>query len=254
MSVKVMGWVWDQDLPQNEKFVLLAYADHADHDGNNIYPSIDLIARKTGYSRRSIQRIVDRLKDKLYLMPDGVSPRGTNKYIIPMPMPAPAGGARMTPPGVTPAAKGGDTAVSPEPSVNRHDSKPNPPTPRKRKPAPLTADDIMMAVAVPDKFVQSTEFMSTWYAYLEHRIEMRKPMSTRGGVMLMNKLKKYHVDVAIAAMQDSIANGWQGVFPEKYTKKTGPARVSKSSQAREDMDNYLRRDLEKNLMGGTNGQ
>jgi len=60
MSVKAMAWVWDQDIPRDEKFLLLAYADHADHEGNNIFPAIDTIVKKTGYSRRSVQRITQK--------------------------------------------------------------------------------------------------------------------------------------------------------------------------------------------------
>ncbi len=33
MSGKISGMVWDADLPRNLKYVLLAYADHADHEG-----------------------------------------------------------------------------------------------------------------------------------------------------------------------------------------------------------------------------
>jgi hypothetical protein len=36
-------------------------ADHADHEGQNIYPSTDLIAWKTGYSFRQVQRMIDAL-------------------------------------------------------------------------------------------------------------------------------------------------------------------------------------------------
>ena len=68
MSVKIMGLVWDLDLPQNEKFVLLAYADHADHNGNNIFPAVSTIAEKTGYSERSIQGITRSLEEKGYLI------------------------------------------------------------------------------------------------------------------------------------------------------------------------------------------
>lgn len=35
MSVKQMALVWDLDLPPNKRLVLLAYADHADDDGDN---------------------------------------------------------------------------------------------------------------------------------------------------------------------------------------------------------------------------
>lgn len=85
MSVKIMGAVWDADLPRDEKFVLLAFADHADHDGGNIYPSIGRIAWKTGYSERQIIRITKKLTDKsiLILTNDGVGGRNiTNSYRI----------------------------------------------------------------------------------------------------------------------------------------------------------------------------
>jgi hypothetical protein len=45
-----MGLVWDSDLERDEKYVLLAYADHADHTGRSIYPGDPLVAYKTGYS------------------------------------------------------------------------------------------------------------------------------------------------------------------------------------------------------------
>lgn len=61
MSAKASGRVWDLDLPHNKRLVLLAMADHADHEGRNIYPSTDLIAWKTGYSSRQIQRVIDTL-------------------------------------------------------------------------------------------------------------------------------------------------------------------------------------------------
>ena len=61
MSAKASGRVWDLDLPHNKRLVLLAMADHADHEGRNIYPSTDLIAWKTGYSFRQVQRVIDTL-------------------------------------------------------------------------------------------------------------------------------------------------------------------------------------------------
>jgi helix-turn-helix protein len=61
MSAKASGRVWDLDLPHNKRLVLLAMVDHADHEGRNIYPSTDLIAWKTGYSFRQVQRIIDML-------------------------------------------------------------------------------------------------------------------------------------------------------------------------------------------------
>src|SRR5262245_39030206 len=61
MSGKIMGHVWDLELPHAHMLVLLAYADHADHEGNNVFPGVGLIAWKAGYSLRQAQRITDDL-------------------------------------------------------------------------------------------------------------------------------------------------------------------------------------------------
>lgn len=62
MSIKIMSAVWESSLAPMERLVLLAYADHADHAGNNVYPSLGTIARKTGLERRSVMRIRKRLE------------------------------------------------------------------------------------------------------------------------------------------------------------------------------------------------
>jgi hypothetical protein len=64
MSVQQMALVWGLKLPHNQAWVLMAYADHADHDGEHVYPGIPRIAWKTGYSERQIQRIVRELEAK----------------------------------------------------------------------------------------------------------------------------------------------------------------------------------------------
>jgi hypothetical protein len=78
MSGKVKAWVWDSGLPQNEKFVMLAYADTADHDGESVMPSNDLIVWMTGYSLASVKRIKKSLIVKGYLIPTGET---SSKYL-----------------------------------------------------------------------------------------------------------------------------------------------------------------------------
>lgn len=131
MSVKMMGLVWDlrkDQIEQNEKFVYLAYADHADHLGRNIFPGITLIAHKTGYDERSVQRLTRSLYLKGFLVPDGGQEGG--RGVIPhWHMPYDAKGDKLSPipvrERVTPEGqKGdkpdsdlpvkGDTAMSPD--------------------------------------------------------------------------------------------------------------------------------------------
>jgi hypothetical protein len=62
MSVKMMGAAWELDLKHNELLVLLALADHADHEGNNAYPSVGLLAWKTGYNAATVHRCLRKLE------------------------------------------------------------------------------------------------------------------------------------------------------------------------------------------------
>lgn len=62
MSGKIMGKVWDLDLPHNQLLVLLSLADHADHQGNNVFPSLGLTAWKTGYSEQQVRRVLRALE------------------------------------------------------------------------------------------------------------------------------------------------------------------------------------------------
>lgn len=80
MSVKVIGKVWDSDLPRDMKFIALANADHADHEGGSVYPGRDTIAKMTGYKRRSVETITRQLVDAGILVYDGVSKLKTNSY------------------------------------------------------------------------------------------------------------------------------------------------------------------------------
>jgi Helix-turn-helix domain len=61
VSVRIMASVWELELPQNEKLVLLALADHSD-DRGSCYPSVARLAWKSGYSVRQTQTILKNLR------------------------------------------------------------------------------------------------------------------------------------------------------------------------------------------------
>lgn len=56
-----MGRVWDLKLTPAKREVLLAYADHADHEGGSIEIGVPYIAWKTDYSERHVRRITNAL-------------------------------------------------------------------------------------------------------------------------------------------------------------------------------------------------
>lgn len=82
MSAKIMGRAWDLDLPHNQLLVLLALADHADHDGNNVYPSLGLVAWKTGYSEQQVRRVIRELVKLNILVVVEKHPGRTIKYKV----------------------------------------------------------------------------------------------------------------------------------------------------------------------------
>jgi hypothetical protein len=62
MSVRLMARIWELQLPPSHLLVALALGDHGDDDGNRIFPSLALVAFKTGYSARQVRRIIRELE------------------------------------------------------------------------------------------------------------------------------------------------------------------------------------------------
>ena len=59
-------------------------------------------------------------------------------------------------------------------------------------------------------------FVEKWAEWLDYRRQDRgKKVSKRAAKMQLTKLAKVGPLIAIAAIDDAIANDWQGVFPEK---------------------------------------
>jgi len=57
-----MGLVFEAVLPPNEKILLLALADCAEHDGSEVRPSQLLMAMKTSMSDRTVRRLLKSLE------------------------------------------------------------------------------------------------------------------------------------------------------------------------------------------------
>lgn len=66
----------------------------------------------------------------------------------------------------------------------------------------------ILATTVPQQIAQD---------FVEHRRELKKPLSERAATAMLKKLSGHHDPGAV--LTDSIANGWQGIFPEKTAPK-----------------------------------
>lgn len=86
MSIKIMSAVFER-YPNGggEMLLALALADHADEDGNNIFPSVKQLAAKTRQSERTVQYQLRRMEESGWLLRVGYGDGGrsqTTEYRI----------------------------------------------------------------------------------------------------------------------------------------------------------------------------
>ena len=58
-------------------------------------------------------------------------------------------------------------------------------------------------------------FLKAWNEFVEHRREIKHPLTERAADLILRKLKKFSVEVGVEAINRSISSGWRDVFPEK---------------------------------------
>jgi hypothetical protein len=83
-----------------------------------------------------------------------------------------------------------------------------------------------------DKFLffKDSDFLKTWGDFLEMRKKIRKPATDRAKDLILKKLHKDDIKMAMARLEQSIVNGWQDVYPLKEAKQSG----TQQSQVRHD--------------------
>ena len=97
----------------------------------------------------------------------------------------------------------------------------------KRDFGKLTANNLedlfILSIQKLPKRIQTENIIISMYEFFQYKKEIKKPIKTKIGVTkLMNNLKDFSEKEIIKAIDDSIANGWSGIFPKKqgYTKQS----------------------------------
>lgn len=98
--------------------------------------------------------------------------------------------------------------------------------------------------------LDTPEFRATWAEWIAHRIEIKKPMKPLGAKKLLKSLAEGGERKAIESINQSIANGWQGVFEVK----AGCAGVK--SKQEDGLEQFLREanDRSRVLCGNENSE
>jgi len=79
---------------------------------------------------------------------------------------------------------------------------------------------------LPPSLSTSEAFREAWIVWQGHRKELRKPMTPRAAAMLLKKLAGWGPARAVAALENSVANGWQGVFEPESRDDLKPTATS----------------------------
>lgn len=104
------------------------------------------------------------------------------------------------------------------------------PTPKAPKVGDLNFNDLI------DSYTTDYTLKETILQFIAHRKEMKKPFKTQYALkLLLNELNK-HKD-KIAVLNQSIMNGWQGIFELKQTSNYQAPKPT-YKQILPDMDNY----------------
>ena len=70
-------------------------------------------------------------------------------------------------------------------------------------------------------FLSTPNFINTFQDYLEMRKKIRKPATERAKELALKELHKHDIKTAIAMLEQSIFNSWQGIFPLRKEQKYG---------------------------------
>lgn len=119
MSVKISSSIWEYSRCKgSELLLMLAIADNADDDGQ-AYPSIKYLAKKIRMTERCVQLLIRKLdkRGELSIAP-GEGPHGSNLYRVKSFQGE--GGEKFSGGVKQLVHRGGETASSPKPSLNRH--------------------------------------------------------------------------------------------------------------------------------------
>ncbi len=234
MSLTMSRIVWENSQSiGSQKLIMLCLADHADDNGR-CWPSISRISRLTRVSKRQVSRSLKSLVGKGELAYKPGDGRGhSSEYVILL-----KGDMVSTNGGIVKDdicdtkddicdtkddicdTKDDTMSDKPlrtikEPSKNRKGKS------RKQK-KPITFE-------IPG-ILNTIDFMAAWGEYVQHRKEIKKPLTPTAGKRQLKQLESWGLQRAIVAINHSIAKGWLSIYePKNYQQTNGRQPTANSS-------------------------
>lgn len=199
-----MSKLWESG-PKNKTqlLVLLALADFANDEGH-CWPSMATIAKKARLTDRGARKVVRQLEADGWLeVRIGAGRHHCNVYTVKT---EPKSGNEKPRTGFQEEPEDSKQGTEKTETLNRSSAKPSK---TSNETSNRYAREILCSVIREE----------TADDFLAHRQAIKKPVTLQAAKQLA--LKTQNIEDPDRAFNESIANGWQGVFPENSNSQTG---------------------------------
>lgn len=185
-----------------DKLVLLALADNA-NDAGECYPSLTNIASRCEMHRATAVRSIQSLESSGHISRTNRPGRNTVYQVHPS-QPATSRTELLVAESNQSqrATNPSQPATSPSPLIN--------PSPSENRHKPSTRRD----VTISDEPPPSNLNVEAWHRWVQYRKQIRKPIQPPSTAAAQRKLAAFGPDQS-AVVEQSIANGYQGLFDLK---------------------------------------
>lgn len=227
MSLRATCWAWTVPTSPTGKLVLLALADFADEVGH-CWPGMSRLQEMTGLSERAVRTNLRALEAEGTIRTERGDGRGhTSRYALLINQ----RGQQMPPFGDGERGQQMPERGHEVPERGHEVPQRGQQMPPNRKEPPITVSEpkkgvALRAPAVPSVTLPDWMPAKAWNLYCRHRERIGKKTWTPDAIALtVRELGKFRDDGMDPAevLEQSVANGWRGVFPLKGRPRQRPA-------------------------------
>lgn len=234
MSLAVMANCWPLRIPPTAKSVLIALADCA-NDSGECWPSLLTLSERTCFSERAVQNSIRWLEDYFIVRADRSNGRHTRYVITPEEFQPPQ---QVHPRSrCTPAANDETPAAGASPPRSRCGGPPQQVPSNRKEPSKNRKSNPKIDVDLPDWLSASV-----WADWVDHRQEIKKPMTARGAELTLAKLTKLRLKGhdPTELIELAIESRWQGIYAPRTETRSANLQPSSKLSAVERVEQAIR--------------
>lgn len=236
MSVKLMSWAFDLDIPPTHKLILLALADRASDEDNSCYPGQKSLAKKTSCGLRTVQRSIDWLCENGLLekrerrRDDGYRTSDFYTLMHDVKSPRPISPANLSGDNLTDLTRQSDASQVPICQVHIEETSEDTSGDSSGKRAGKKKGE---STELGKLILPTWVSPEAWDGFCEMRKSIRKPMTDYAKKLAIGNLEKLRQQGhdPTKVLEQSILKSWQGLFPvsdDTQTKGNGYGKTKHS--------------------------